>query len=524
MSGAQDMHATPGGRITRTWVVNGERYRVTCDPLAPLLHALREGAGVTGAKEGCGEGECGSCLVLLEGDPVPACLVPAGQVPDGAGIRTAESLAESPLGRAIVSAFAERAAVQCGFCFPGVLVAAYAYLRDTPEPAEQTAREALSGNLCRCTGYAKIIAAVLAAGEQLSFAERSSEPADTSTSLGASEAADTSTSLGASEAADTSASLGTSAPADAGAPSAFHAPAELAEALALRARMPHAVLLAGGTDLMVGWQSARRVPVLTHAEEPPVEQRAPTAVITLANIAELRGITLDAPPASAAERVRIGAMTAVDELARSALIAARAPALARAARELGARPIRLRATVGGNLVNASPAADLVPPLLAADAVLELASPRGRRALPLARFHRGYKEVDLRPDEILAAIHVPLLGAGQREGFRKLGTRRAQSIAKVCAAVRLSVSAGRIVGIAIAAGSVAPTAIRLHRTEERLRDAQPSAAWLAQARGWIESEVHPIDDVRSTADYRRAQTAILVTDLITELLAGVGMEA
>jgi len=158
--------------ITRAWIVDGQRRAVSCDPLAPLLHVLRDGAGVSGPKEGCGEGECGACLVLLHGDPVPACLVAAGQVPDESRIWTAEGLAAQPLGQAIVSAFEEHGAVQCGFCFPGILVATFAYLRDTRVLSAQGARAALSGNLCRCTGYMKPLRALRMAAEQLATAAR----------------------------------------------------------------------------------------------------------------------------------------------------------------------------------------------------------------------------------------------------------------------------------------------------------------------------------------------------------------
>jgi len=130
-----------------------------------LLDVIREDLGLTGAKEGCGEGECGACSVLMDGKIVNSCLVPLGQT-EGARIVTPEGLKESPRGRALLDAFAQAGAVQCGFCTPGMMMAAEALLSRNPKPDEQTVREAISGNLCRCTGYDKIVLAILLAAEK----------------------------------------------------------------------------------------------------------------------------------------------------------------------------------------------------------------------------------------------------------------------------------------------------------------------------------------------------------------------
>jgi carbon-monoxide dehydrogenase small subunit len=146
--------------IERTWTVNGESRAVRFEPLARLLDVLREGLGLTGLKEGCGEGECGACTLLLDGELHLACLVAAAQVDDGAEILTAEGLARHPLGHALHRAFDRAGAVQCGYCTPGMLVGSYALLLEDPDPGEDRVREALAGNLCRCTGYVKIVQAV----------------------------------------------------------------------------------------------------------------------------------------------------------------------------------------------------------------------------------------------------------------------------------------------------------------------------------------------------------------------------
>jgi len=147
-----------------SFTVNGRRRRVRVPPMKRLLDVLREECGLTGTKEGCGEGECGACTVLLDGAPVNSCLVPAAQIA-GARIVTVEGLSRGPALSVLQRAFVERGGTQCGLCTPGILVTAHALLRRTPGrvPREDEVRSALAGNLCRCTGYQKIVDAVRAA-------------------------------------------------------------------------------------------------------------------------------------------------------------------------------------------------------------------------------------------------------------------------------------------------------------------------------------------------------------------------
>ncbi len=152
--------------VTRTWTVNGEAKTVKVPPMRRLLDALRLDLGLKGTKEGCGEGECGACTVLLDGQAVVSCLIPAGQVRDGAEILTVEGLEKTELGRLLQEAYIERGAAQCGFCIPGMIISSYALLSKNPDPDEQTIREAHAGNLCRCTGYVKIVDAVRAAAKK----------------------------------------------------------------------------------------------------------------------------------------------------------------------------------------------------------------------------------------------------------------------------------------------------------------------------------------------------------------------
>lgn len=146
--------------VTRRWILNGEETSLSFPPMRRLLDVLREDVALTGCKEGCGEGECGACTVLVDGEPLASCLVPAGQLPDGTRILTVEGLERLEDGRILQEAYLEAGAVQCGFCIPGMLMSSYALLRRNPDPTDEEIADAHAGNLCRCTGYVKIIEAV----------------------------------------------------------------------------------------------------------------------------------------------------------------------------------------------------------------------------------------------------------------------------------------------------------------------------------------------------------------------------
>ncbi len=146
--------------------VNNKEYEVNVIPLKPLLNVLRDDLGLIGAKEGCGKGECGSCTVLLNGKPVTSCLVPVIQC-EGKEIITIEGIGDEDNLHPIQEAFVEEGAVQCGFCIPGMIISSYALLTKNKNPDEEEIKEAISGNLCRCTGYTKIIKAVKKAAEKM---------------------------------------------------------------------------------------------------------------------------------------------------------------------------------------------------------------------------------------------------------------------------------------------------------------------------------------------------------------------
>ncbi len=231
---------------------------------------------------------------------------------------------------------------------------------------------------------------------------------------------------------------------------------------------------AGGTDLMVLFEAGK----LRHKK-----------LVSIWGLPELKGIKVSP------DHVTLGALTTYTEVRRHLILATEFPLLAQAAAETGGIATQNRGTLGGNIANASPAADTPPALLVYDAELELISAAGSRWVPYAEFHTGYKQMLMRPDELIARIRVPRGREGWKHYYRKVGTRRAQAISKVCFAAAARMERGNIVDVRIALGSVAPTVIRCYQTEEALKE-NPAAARTALSR-----EIAPIDDIRSTSNYR-----------------------
>jgi CO/xanthine dehydrogenase FAD-binding subunit len=279
-------------------------------------------------------------------------------------------------------------------------------------------------------------------------------------------------------------------------------PGSLGAALDDLAQHPAARPFAGGTDLMV---------VLEAGHLPPGRY------VSLQNCRELLGIleTVDGPGRRnlGGGGTSIGAMTTYTEICNSPLLSRYYPMLPLAASETGGLATQNRGTIGGNIANASPAADTPPALLVYDAELELISSSGTRRIPYAAFHLGYKNMDLAPGELIARIHLPsrdLPPEGgsyrSREGswrdyYRKVGARRAQAISKVCFAGSILMDGATVKEVRIALGSVAPTVVRATRTEETLRGKTLDEAAIAAAERSLTSEIAPIDDIRSTARYR-----------------------
>jgi CO/xanthine dehydrogenase FAD-binding subunit len=244
--------------------------------------------------------------------------------------------------------------------------------------------------------------------------------------------------------------------------------------------------LAGGTDVMVQLAAG----TLAHRQ-----------YVSLWGIRELRRIDVDA------DVVTLGALTTFSDILRHEVLRSEFPLLGRAAADTGGIANQNRGTIAGNIANASPAADTPPALLVYDAELELASVRGRRTVPYEQFHTAYKQMNLGPDELIAAVRLPRR-RGWQQHYRKVGARRAQAISKVCFAAAALVESGRIADIRLAFGSVAPTVVRAFGAEATLRGGGVGPEALGRAGAALLSELTPIDDVRSTAAYRR-QVAVNV---------------
>jgi carbon-monoxide dehydrogenase medium subunit len=260
----------------------------------------------------------------------------------------------------------------------------------------------------------------------------------------------------------------------------YHRPTTIAEAHRLANSIEGARFIAGGTDLLVKLKTGKvRVP----------------AVISLRNIEELEGIAMGD------SETRIGAMTPVGRLLDDPELEQRHPALVQAARELGSVQVRNSATLGGNLCNASPCADTAPPLLVCDARVCLSGPQGSRVVPLSEFFQGPKQTILARHELMTEIVVPRIGANTRQRFQKR-KRVAMDLSIVSLAMSLQLEGDRCSEVRLAAGSAAPTPIRLTDTEAVLRARTLTPDLIAEARACAADEVRPISDLRGSAEYRR----------------------
>jgi xanthine dehydrogenase small subunit len=432
--------------------------------MTTLLDWLRETRGLHGTKEGCAEGDCGACTVLVERrgpdgavrrDPINACLTMIGQV-DGYGIRTVEGMSP-PGGRLhpVQRALASGGGTQCGFCTPGFVMSAYAFAGAAADVAE--VHDALAGNLCRCTGYRPILDAIatvtpladdpLAAEDSALLRELDAIARDRGTCF-------------------------------ANEDRPFHVPRSLAEAVELRAHRPQALLLAGGTDLgLLASRQRQRIPEIIH----------------LAAVPELSLIK------DRDECLAIGA--GVTYARALGVIARYYPSLTAYLTRLGSRQIRTMGTIGGNLGTASPIGDFLPILLALDATIALRSIRGARTVAAADFFLGYRKTALAADELIEAVLLPKPDGASQLFVDKISKRRDQDISSVCAAYRVATRDGIVADVRLAYGGLAATPKRAVAAEAALRGTTLDDSSLAAAEAALRQDFAPLSDWRGSAEYR-----------------------
>ena len=273
-------------------------------------------------------------------------------------------------------------------------------------------------------------------------------------------------------------------------------PGNLQAALSLLAGEPAQwLLIAGGTDVMVLYAAGK------------LSKRK---LINIWNIPELRQIE------TFPDRIRIGAACTYTALRRDDIVSREFPLLAAAASWTGGIANQNRGTLGGNIANASPAADSLPALLVYDAELTLISVRGERRLAYRDFHSGYKHTALAADELIRDISLPRRFSGYVSHARKVGARNAQAISKVCLAALGQIANGTIRDVRLALGSVAPVPLRLNETERAVAGRKIEPSLLETAKKIVAREIRPIDDIRSTARYRAAVAGNLVAEFLEKL--------
>ena len=441
------------------FVLNRDNVEENMPPGELLLDIIRRNRHLTGTKEACRAGDCGACQILLgkllnervSYQAVNACLLPVAAV-SGHHLVTIEGLNGEQL-NPIQCALVENGAVQCGFCTPGLVIALTGFFLNSALSDESAALDSIAGNLCRCTGYAGIKRAVQQLCQQYDLA--TSPPERRIDDLIAWQI------LPAYFAAvpDSLRSYPASVPVE---------PPD------------SVVLIAGGTDIFV------QQPPKLHAQ----------ALHFLSNESRQPLITQENTDCI------IDALATIEQIRTSSLLHSYFPQLADNFKLICSAPVRQRATVGGNLVNASPIADLAVFFLALDAKLTLGSGAQTRLVPLRQFFQAYKKIDLKPGERLSAIRFELPTQAQRFSYEKVGKRRHLDIATVNSALLIREQNGKISNVHISAGGVAPFPLYLAETCAYLLSQTVAVETVKTAARIAQHEIAPISDTRGSAHYKR----------------------
>ena len=458
------------------FIRNGQTVTLTdVPPNRTLLEVLREDLHCTGTKEGCNEGDCGACTVVVaeataQGDQlqyraINSCIRLAHSI-DGMALWTVEDLAEPagnmhPAQQAMVQCHGS----QCGFCTPGFVMSLFGLYQNHTAKGEAVSREqasrALSGNLCRCTGYRPILDAVLTM--QTEPLQRIDEAHVLSKMKLLAQAA-------------------RGLEADLAYNFSYQTPCTLPDLLAARARHPDAQLVAGCTDIGL-WINK--------------QHQQFSRILDLTQVAELRRVE------QYPHHMAIGAAVTLTD-AFAALVADR-PQLAEFAHRFAGLPVRNSGTLGGNVANGSPIGDSMPLLIALGAHVILMRQQGKkqahRSLPLEDLYTGYRQNVMRPDEVLAWITVPKATTTEQVRVYKISKRFEDDISAICLAINLHIENGVVQKASIGAGGVAATPVRTRQTEAALLHQPWTQATVQRAIHTLRAEFNPISDMRASAAYR-----------------------
>jgi xanthine dehydrogenase small subunit len=475
-------------------------------PTTTVLQYLREHLGRCGTKEGCAEGDCGACTVVLGelvGEShdasggaaakqlrfraVNACIQFLPTL-DGKALFTVESLRNRtdgslhPVQRAMVECHGS----QCGFCTPGFVMSLYALYRTEREPDEERARQALSGNLCRCTGYRPILAAAQRMYEYPRVDGSGATPVDDSAAARA-EFSDAALIKSLQAIRVTRQKRLSWQGAN------YVAPSTIAEVARACAEQPKATILAGGTDVGL-WVTKK------YMELP--------ALIYVGNVAELKTVT------RSDAHIDVGAAVSLTDA--FAALESECPELHEIARRFASPPICNAGTLGGNVANGSPIGDSMPALIALGASVILHAGATTRTLPLEEFYLDYMKKDLRAGEFVVAVRVPRVRKGRLLRSYKIAKRYDQDISSVCAAFCVELKGGKVRDARVAFGGMAATPRRATACEQALIGANWDGASLAKAAQALAADFQPLSDMRASANYR-AQVA---TNLLRRFQAEV----
>jgi xanthine dehydrogenase small subunit len=462
-------------------------------PTQTILQLVREDLHCTGTKEGCAEGDCGACTVVigeLQGETVElkavnSCIQFAPTL-DGKALFTVEDLKQPngdlhPVQQAMVDCHGS----QCGFCTPGFVMSLWGlYLKQEGKsglPQRKEIDDALSGNLCRCTGYRPIIDAAQRMCElpkadfdrrALADTLRTIQPADmlTYTKDGQS----------------------------------FHAPLTLDQLVALRTAKPDATILAGSTDVGL-WVTK--------------QMRNPGDIIYIGQVAELRAMS------EKDGKLEIGAGVSLND-AYAAVCRHYGQELSEMWQRFASLPIRNAGTLGGNVANGSPIGDSAPWLIALGADIVLRGNGGQRTMPLEDFYLGYQKKDLRPGEFVEAVRVPLPQTNRQFRTYKLAKRFDQDISAVCAAFAITLEGNVVRNVRVAYGGMAATSKRAPKAEAAMNGRDWSEATVREAMQMLPQDYSPLSDMRASSAYRlkTAQNLLYRFWLETRTDAPLAMDA